>query len=147
MTSVIDTPGMTVGDDLQVGLTIGDHIDNEHGAFASTTGDSDDNDREEEELDIEEFDDDDFDDEFDDDFEAEDEGEYDVVEEFEDDFTFVDPATKKPVTHATETEGTDIESGDDDSDDAEGTSQIPGGEEELDSEPAENADNIEADAE
>jgi hypothetical protein len=147
MTSVIDTPGMTVGDDLQVGLTIGDHIDNEHGAFASTTGDSDDNDREDEELDIEEFDDDDFDDEFDDDFEAEDEGEYDVVEEFEDDFTFVDPATKKPVTHATETEGADIESGDDDSDDAEGTSQIPGGEEELDSEPAENADNIEADAE
>ena len=68
-------------------------------------------------------------------------------EEFEDDFTFVDPATKKPVTHATETEGTDIESGDDDSDDAEGTSQIPSGEEEFDSEPAENADNIEADAE
>ena len=34
-------------------------------------------------------------DEFDDDFEEEAEDEYDVVEEFENDFVFVDPAEKK----------------------------------------------------
>ena len=50
---------------------------------------------EDEELDFDDFDEDDFDDEFDDDFEEEAEDEYDVVEEFEDDFVFVDPAEKK----------------------------------------------------
>ena len=50
---------------------------------------------EDEGLDYDDFDEDDFDDEFDDDFEEEAEDEYDVVEEFEDDFVFVDPAEKK----------------------------------------------------
>ena len=50
---------------------------------------------EDEDLDFEDFDEEDFDDEFDDDFEEEAEDEYDVVEEFENDFVFVDPAEKK----------------------------------------------------
>ena len=50
---------------------------------------------EDEGLDFDDFDEEDFDDEFDDDFEEEAEDEYDVVEEFENDFVFVDPAEKE----------------------------------------------------
>ncbi len=99
MTFVTDAPEVIIGDDLEVDLMPADSGADTYDSPAPVIVNSTDN-EEEEELDIEEFDDDDFDDEFDDDFEDEDEGEYDVVEEFEDDFTFVDPATKKPVTHS-----------------------------------------------
>ena len=99
MTCVIDAPVVIIGDGVEVNsMTCGNSADIHDPAVPVIVGSTDKED-DEEQLDIEEFDDDDFDDEFDDDFEDEDEGEYDVVEEFEDDFTFVDPATKKPVTH------------------------------------------------
>ncbi|MGY8731133.1 MAG: hypothetical protein ACKVK0_03295 [Pirellulales bacterium] len=99
MTCVIDAPVVIIGDGVEVNsMTCGNSSDIHDPAVPVIVGSTDKED-DEEQLDIEEFDDDDFDDEFDDDFEDEDEGEYDVVEEFEDDFTFVDPATKKPVTH------------------------------------------------
>ncbi len=82
MTCVIDVPKVFIGDGLEVDLVSelgGEDIRDP--APPVITG-SVDNDDEEEELDIEEFDDEDFDDDFDDDFEDEDEGEYDVVDYF-----------------------------------------------------------------
>jgi len=100
MTCVIDGPIVIIGDGVVVNLMTGGNSGAIHDPSVPVIVGSPDKEDDEGQLDIEEFDDDDFDDEFDDDFEDEDEGEYDVVEEFEDDFTFVDPSTKKPVTHS-----------------------------------------------
>ena len=117
MTCVLDSPVVITGDDLEVGVITADCSGGVYDSrFAVIVNSTDDDD---EELDIEEFDDDDFDDEFDDDFEDEDEGEYDVVEEFEDDFTFVDPTTKKPVTHSTDIDdGKETDDSESENDDA-----------------------------